>query len=90
MMKSLPYCLLVLTMAGCGSLPGSVSSGEKRANTTNLSGFPPEYKQAFAAGCDRFLAGGTLAEAPTGKGGATIMVAQGWRDGFDNCRRGAK
>jgi hypothetical protein len=91
MKKSLPCWLMVLVIAGCASLPGgSGGAGEKRVSTTNLSGFPPEYKQAFAAGCDRFLAGGSLAEAPTGKGGASIMVAQGWRDGFDSCRRGPK
>lgn len=91
MTKFFSYCLLALAIGGCATTPGAPGgAGEKRVNTTNLSGFPPEYKQAFAAGCDRYLAGGTLAEAPTGKGGATILAAQGWRDGFDSCRRGPK
>jgi hypothetical protein len=52
-------------------------------NSINLSGFPPEYKRGFAAGCENAKDGSGRA-APHSKGDASFV--QGWQDGFDYCR----
>jgi hypothetical protein len=82
-LKLLLPAFLILVLAGCGIFQ---SIGERQASTLNLSGFPPECRRAFVAGCDRASAGGEAADAPPAKKGA-MLVAQAWRDGFDYCKR---
>lgn len=82
-LKLLLPAFLILVLAGCGIFQ---SVGERQISTLNLSGFPPEYRRAFVAGCNRASAGGEPADAPRAKEGA-MLVAQAWRDGFDYCKR---
>jgi starvation-inducible outer membrane lipoprotein len=75
--------MALLALTACSSAP---TAGIRKASDVNLSGFPPEYQSAFETGCDRARAGGKVSEAPTFRN-APAQTVQGWRDGFDICRR---
>jgi hypothetical protein len=77
--------LLFAGMAGCASPALRVSADDPAhvTNSINLSGFPPEYKRGFAAGCQNAKdASNRSAQRP--KGDASFV--QGWQDGLDYCR----
>jgi hypothetical protein len=77
--------LLSALLGGCASQslrPGADDPAQV-TNSINLSGFPPEYKRGFAAGCENAKdASGGSAQRP--KGDASFV--QGWQDGADYCR----
>ncbi len=90
-MKKLPTALrqaLVLSfcalLAGCASTslrPGA-DDPARVTDSINLSGFPPEYKRGFTAGCEYARhASGASTQHP--KGDAALV--QGWKDGRDYC-----
>jgi hypothetical protein len=73
--------LLAAILAGCSS-PSLRPGADDPARVTtsiNLSGFPPEYKRGFAAGCE--YARNASGQYP--KGDAALV--QGWKDGKDYC-----
>jgi len=76
--------LLSALLQGCTSqsLRVGADNPAQVTNSINLSGFPPEYKRGFTAGCEkaRSSADGS-AQRP--KGDASF--AQGWQDGVDYC-----
>ena len=72
-----------LVLTACSS---TSSSTVRKASDVNLSGFSPEYRTAFDAGCERARAGGKVGDAPTFRN-TPAQTVQGWRDGFDICRR---
>jgi len=77
--------LLYAVMNGCASpnLRAGADDPARVTNSVNLSGFPPEYKQGFTAGCETAKdASGRLTQRP--KGDASFV--QGWQDGLDYCR----
>ena len=79
--------LLCAGLAGCASptLRAGADDPARVTNSINLSGFPPEYKRGFSAGCERAKdASGRPAQRP--KGDASFV--QGWQDGADYCRPG--
>jgi hypothetical protein len=82
---SLNAALLLLTLlAGCA--PQSLRPGaEDPAQVTrsiNLSGFPPEYKRGFGAGCaDAKSASGRAPQRPK----AEPAYVRGWVDGVHYC-----
>ena len=81
-MRVLLVLSFIATICGCAS-PTLRAGAEDPARVTqsiNLSGFPPEYKQGFASGCE--AASGRGAQRPKGAG----ADAQGWQDGFDYCK----
>lgn len=81
-MKIAVSLLLVASLAGCAS-PGLRAGADDPAHVTssiNLSGFPPEYKRGFGAGCE---AARDARAAQRPKGDASFV--QGWRDGVDYC-----
>lgn len=81
-MRYLLVLLFIAAMSGCAS-QAQRAGADNPAQVTqsiNLSGFSPEYKQGFTAGCEAASARG--AKRPKG-GGAD---AQGWQDGFDYCK----
>ncbi len=82
------YCCLGLLLfgllSGCVSRPAS--PGEERLPNVNLSGFPADYRKAYGEGCTLARSGGTVAQAPAFSRDAP-QAAQGWRDGFDYCKR---
>ena len=78
--------LLAAALSGCASGPFAPSAGTAPAPVVNLAGFPPEYRKAHAEGCAHARAGGALSQAPAVQPGAQ-QAAQGWRDGFDYCKR---
>jgi len=77
--------LLFAGVAGCASQslrPGADDPAHV-TDSINLSGFPPEYKRGFAAGCENVKdASSRPAQRP--KGDASFV--QGWQDGADYCR----
>jgi len=77
--------MLCALLAGCaaGSLRPGADDPARVTNSINLSGFPPEYKRGFGAGCESAKdASGLSARRP--KGDASFV--QGWQDGLDYCR----
>jgi hypothetical protein len=76
--------LLFACVAGCAS-PALRAGADDPAHVTssiNLSGFPPEYKRGFAAGCEN----ARTASGHPGQGPKTnASFAQGWQDGVDYC-----
>jgi len=68
---------------GTGTAPSSSSSSTRAAPRINLAGFPPEFKQGYADGCDS--AGGRMKRDPA-RYSADPQYAQGWRDGNDMCK----
>jgi hypothetical protein len=87
-------CLLMsAVLTGCASeFPRTGVGAPARAgaddparvtNSINLSGFPPEYKRGFAAGCEN--AKDASSRSPQRPKGDASFV-QGWQDGVDYCR----
>jgi hypothetical protein len=77
--------LLSAVLVGCASQSRRVGADDP-ANVTssiNLSGFPPEYKRGFAAGCEN-AKDASGRSAPRPKGDESFV--QGWQDGVDYCR----
>jgi hypothetical protein len=77
--------LLSAVLLGCASQSVRVGADDPAHVTSsiNLSGFPPEYKRGFGAGCEHARdVSGRSAQRP--KGDASFV--QGWRDGLDYCR----
>jgi hypothetical protein len=77
--------LLCALLGGCAaaSLRAGADDPARVTQSINLSGFPPEYKRGFSAGCkDAGNASGRSARRPKGDG----PFAQGWRDGLSYCR----
>ena len=77
--------LLSAVLGGCTSESLRVGADDPAhvTNSINLSGFPPEYKRGFAAGCENAKdASSRSAQHP--KGDASFV--QGWQDGVDYCR----
>jgi hypothetical protein len=77
--------LLSVVLVGCASQSLRVGADDPAhvTDSINLSGFPPEYKRGFAAGCDSAKDAPGRA-APRPKGEASFV--QGWQDGVDYCR----
>jgi hypothetical protein len=77
--------LLYAVLNGCASpnLRAGADDPARVTDSINLSGFPPEYKRGFTAGCGNVKdASGLAAQRP--KGDASFV--QGWQDGVDYCR----
>jgi hypothetical protein len=70
---------------GCASQSPRVGADDpaRVTNSINLSGFPPEYKRGFAAGCE-YAQDTSARGALRPKGDASFV--QGWQDGADYCR----
>jgi hypothetical protein len=77
--------LLCAALVGCASQSPRAGAHDPAqvTNSINLSGFPPEYKRGFAAGCEN-AKDGSGRTAPRPKGDASFV--QGWQDGIDYCR----
>lgn len=80
-MRYLLVLACIAAMCGCASraLRAGADDPAQVTRSINLSGFSPEYKQGFAAGC---AAASGRAQRPKGSG----ADAQGWQDGFDYCK----
>jgi hypothetical protein len=78
----LPLCVV---LAGCvsESLRPGARDPSQVTNSINLSGFPPEYKRGFNAGCASLNNGFGVPRTLRTKG---ALFVQGWRDGVDYCR----
>jgi hypothetical protein len=71
---------VVLWLAGCATAPPP-SAGQP---DVNLAGFPPEFRAGYSDGCASVNAPRRRDEA---RFKADANYAQGWRDGYDICRR---
>jgi hypothetical protein len=77
--------LAALGAAACATKPDeSVRPGAQKpetvTNAINLSGYPPEFRRGFSAGCA--VARGGEGSRPKGDS----QFAVGWSDGFDYCK----
>jgi hypothetical protein len=77
--------LLSAVLGGCASESLRVGADDPAhvTNSINLSGFPPEYKHGFAAGCES-AKNPSSRSAQHPKGDSSFV--QGWQDGVDYCR----
>jgi ABC-type amino acid transport substrate-binding protein len=66
--------------AGCASRPAPTAA----APGINLSGYPMEFRAGYADGCTSVDAARKRDEA---RFKTDASYAQGWRDGYDICRR---
>jgi hypothetical protein len=73
---------VMLALAGCATSPPSSSTA--KPPPVNLSGFPPEFRAGYSDGCASVNAARRRDEA---RFKADANYAQGWRDGYDACRR---
>lgn len=79
------FLLLGFVLHGCASPNLRPGAGDpaRVTDAVNLSGFPPEYKRGFTAGCENAKdASGRLPQRPKGE----PSFVQGWQDGLDYCR----
>ncbi len=76
--KTLAVFLMVIAAAGCAT------QSKPPAPALNLSGYPPEFRQGYADGCASVNAARKRDEA---RFKSEANYAQGWRDGYDICRR---
>lgn len=88
--RALPFrpCFLAL-ISSAALLLGACTSASLRpgaedpatvTTAVNLSGFPPEYKRGFSAGCAAMRERGAT-DPPKG----AALFVQGWRDGAHYC-----
>jgi hypothetical protein len=83
MIRSVRVAFLLLAAvltAGCANRPASTAA----APGVNLSGYPPEFRAGYADGCASVDAARKRDEQ---RFKADANYAQGWRDGYDVCRR---
>ena len=80
MKKRLLAALALSLLGACANAPPPAV----KAPAVNLSGFPPEFRAGYSDGCASVNAARRRDE-PRYKTDA--QYAQGWRDGYDICRR---
>jgi hypothetical protein len=72
-----------LAVVGCAgeraTRPGAAHP-ETVTQKINLSGYPPEFRQGFSAGC-----GAARAHAPATRPKGEASYVAGWSDGYDYC-----
>jgi len=89
-MKKLAMLFLITIVVG-----GCATSSQKSTSTSpppkyhpqnvNLSGFPPAYKAGYQDGCDSVNSSEKQKDIKRFK--SDSQYAQGWRDGFDLCKK---
>lgn len=74
---------LTLMLAACA---GVGTPSPQRAPNVNLSGYPPAFREGYLDGCEtgRALIGIRKDER---RFTSDALYAQGWRDGFDICKK---
>jgi len=83
--KNLPVLLIIL-IAAAGCATQSQPPAPAPAPAVNLSGFPPEFRQGYTDGCASATPGAAR-QRDDASYKADANYAQGWRDGYDICRR---
>jgi hypothetical protein len=71
--------LAAITLAGCATPPAPPAKA-----AVNLTGFTPDFRAGYGDGCASVNAARRRDEA---RYKADVQYAQGWRDGYDVCRR---
>ena len=90
LMSGLMLGSMLALLAACAGNQVQVLEKDKAPNVNvNLAGFPAEYRKAYGEGCAHARSGGAASGAPVIVPGAqgAQQAAQGWRDGFDYCKR---
>ena len=78
--KNLSALLILIAAAGCAT------QSQPPAPAINLSGYPPEFRQGYTDGCASARPGAAR-QRDDASYKADANYAQGWRDGYDICRR---
>jgi hypothetical protein len=79
MKKRLLAALALSLLGACATSPPPA-----KPPAVNLSGFPPEFRAGYSDGCASVNAARRRDEA---RFRTDAQYAQGWRDGYDICRR---
>lgn len=79
--KNLSALMILIAAAGCATQSRSPAPD---APAVNLSGYPPKFREGYADGCASVDGARRRDEA---RFKAEANYAQGWRDGYDICRR---
>ncbi len=84
--KNLPALLILIAAAGCATQPQppAPAATPAPAPAVNLSGYPPAFRQGYTDGCASVNAARKRDDA---RFKSDANYAQGWRDGYDICRR---
>ncbi|HTP96839.1 MAG TPA: hypothetical protein VMK05_13400 [Burkholderiales bacterium] len=72
-------CALAV-LGGC--MESAPTRTRSNAGRVNLAGFPPEFQQGYAEGCDGAQRGG---KPDAQRYRHDAPYAQGWRDGYSAC-----
>ncbi len=78
--KDLAGVLILIAVAGCAS------QSQPPAQSVNLSGYPPEFRQGYAEGCASAKPNAAR-KRDEARFKSDANYAQGWRDGYDICGR---
>ena len=68
------------------ALAGGCAPAKPPTPAVNLSGFPPAFRDGYAAGCDSAKRGGAPRKDET-RFAQDRQYAAGWRDGLDVCKK---
>jgi len=76
-------CIAALLLS---ALAGGCAPAKPPPSAVNLSGFPPAFRDGYAAGCDSAKRGGAPRRDET-RFAQDRQYAAGWRDGLDVCKK---
>ena len=86
-MRRFVMVLATALAAGCASQPAPPTQPAPAPKpSVNLSGFPPEFRQGYGDGCVSAQPN-TARARDEERYKSDANYAQGWRDGYDICRR---
>jgi hypothetical protein len=71
-------------LGACATSPTPTSPPPAKPPGVNLTGFPPEFRAGYSDGCASVNAARQRDEV---RFKTDAQYAQGWRDGYDICRR---
>lgn len=81
-LKKAGLLFLISLFAGC-------ATPKYQSQNVNLSGFPPEYRTGYDDGCSSAKLP-LIQKKDSERFKSDKLYAQGWKDGYDLCRKGMK
>lgn len=82
--KELSFTVPTLVLSAAVAILSACASPAPTGANVNLAGFPPAFRSGYADGCSSATA---TTKKDTARFRTDTQYAQGWRDGFDICKR---